>query len=50
MLAMDKIHSIRQLYYEQRKTIPEIIAETDHDRKTITKYLDMTDFHALEPC
>lgn len=50
MLAMDKIHSIRRFYYEQRKTIPEIIAETDHDRKTITKYLDMTDFNALEPC
>ena len=46
---MDKIHSIRQLYYEQGKTIPEIIAETGHDRKTITKYLDMTDFNAPEP-
>lgn len=44
MLAMDKIHFIRQLYYEQGKTIPEIIAETGHDRKTIIKYLDMTDF------
>lgn len=42
---MDKIHSIRQLYYEQGKTIPEIITETGHDRKTITKYLDMTDFN-----
>lgn len=31
MLAMDKIHSIRQLYYEQGKTIPEIITETDHE-------------------
>lgn len=49
MLAMDKIHSIRQLYYEQGKTIPEIIIETGHDRKTITKYLDMTDFNAPEP-
>ena len=36
-------------YYEQGKTIPEIITETDHDRKTITKYLDMTDFNAPEP-
>lgn len=43
------ILSDRQLYYAQRKTIPEIIAETGHDRKTITKYLDMTDFNALEP-
>ena len=46
---MNKIHSIRQLYYEQGKTIPEIITETGHDRKTITKYLDMTDFNAPEP-
>ena len=49
MLAMNKIQSIRQLYYEQGKTIPEIITETGHDRKTITKYLDMTDFNAPEP-
>ena len=46
---MNKIHSIRQLYCEQGKTIPEIITETGHDRKTITKYLDMTDFNAPEP-
>lgn len=49
MLAMDKIHSIRQFYYDQGKTIPKIITETGHDRKTITKYLDMTDFNAPEP-
>ena len=49
MLAMDKIHSIRQLYYEQGKTIPEIFIETGHDRKTITKYLTMTDFNASKP-
>lgn len=49
MLAMDKIHFIRQLYYEQGKTIPEIIVETGHDRKTIIKYLDMTDFNTPEP-
>lgn len=46
---MDEIHSIRQLYYEQGKTIPEIIAETGHDRNTIIKYLDMTDFNTPEP-
>jgi transposase len=49
MLAMDKIHFIRQLYYEQGKDIPAIIAETGHDRKTIIKYLDMTDFNTPEP-
>ena len=49
MLAMDKVHFIRQLYYEQGKDIPTIIAETGHDRKTIVKYLDMTDFNLPEP-
>ena len=49
MLAMDKIHFIRQLYYEQGKDISAIIEETGHDRKTIVKYLDMTDFNPPEP-
>lgn len=46
---MDKVHSIRRLYYEQGKSIPVIIAETGHDRKTICKYLDMTDFNTPGP-
>lgn len=37
MLAMDEVHSIRQLYYEQGKNIHTTIAETDYDRKTICK-------------
>ena len=49
MLTMDKVHSIRQLYYEQGKNIPAIIAETGYDRKTICKYIDMTDFNIPEP-
>ena len=49
MLTMDKVHSIRQLYYEQGKNIPTIIAETGYDRKTICKYIDMTDFNTPEP-
>ena len=49
MLAMDKIHFIRMLYYEQAKDIPTIIEETGYDRKTIVKYLDMTDFNLPEP-
>lgn len=48
MLVMDKIHSIRQIYYEQGKNIPKIITKTGHDRKTITKYLDMTVFNVPE--
>ena len=49
MLTMDKVHFIRQLYYEQGKNIPAIIAETGYDRKTICKYIDMTDFNTPEP-
>ncbi|SER86922.1 hypothetical protein SAMN04487884_112136, partial [Butyrivibrio fibrisolvens] len=45
MLAMDKVYSIRRLFYEQGKSISDIIAETGHDRKTIVKYLDMTNFN-----
>jgi len=46
---MDKVHFIRRLYYEQGKNIPTIIAETGYDRKTICKYIDMTDFNIPEP-
>ena len=49
MIAMDKINHIRQLFYGQGLDIPAIIAETGHDRKTIVKYLDMTDFNLPEP-
>ena len=39
MIAMDKVHSIRQLFYEQGKSVSDIAAETGHDRKTISKYV-----------
>ena len=45
---MDKVYSIRQFFYEQGKTIAEIIEETGHGRKTIVKYLDQTDFKSAE--
>ena len=35
MIAMDKVHSIRQLFYEQGKSVSAIAAETGHDRKTV---------------
>ena len=34
---MDKVHSIRQLFYKQRKTFLAIAAETGHDRKNNQK-------------
>jgi len=49
MLTMDQIHHIRQLYYEQDKNISEIVQETGRDRKTVQKYLDMTDFNLPQP-
>ena len=49
MIAMDKVHSIRQLFYEQGKSVSAIAEETGHDRKTISKYLDMTNFNTPEP-
>lgn len=49
MLAMDQIHYIRQLYYEQDKNISEIAQETGRDPKTVKKYIDMTDFNLPKP-
>lgn len=49
MLTMDQIHHIRQLYYEQDKEISEIMQITGRDRKTVQKYLDMTDFNLPQP-
>lgn len=49
MLAMDQIHHIRQLYYEQDKEISEIAQETGRDPKTVKKYIDMTDFNLPQP-
>ena len=34
---MDKVHSIRQLFYEKGKSASAIAVETGHDRKTIWK-------------
>lgn len=48
MLAMDQIHHIRQLYYEQDKQISEITQETGYDPKTVKKYIDMTDFNLAQ--
>lgn len=51
MTTMDQIHHIRELFYEQDKNISEIAALTRLNRKTVTKYVDMTDFNlpALKP-
>lgn len=49
MLTMDKIHNIRELFYEQGLNVAEIARKTNYDRKTIVKYLDQIDFSPKPP-
>ena len=49
MLAMDQIHHIRAMFYEQGYNISEIAKATNHDWKTVAKYIDMTDFNEPLP-
>lgn len=50
MLTMDQIHRIRQLYYEQGlDNISEIARRTGLDWKTVSKYVDKTDFNEKPP-
>ncbi len=49
MLTMDQIHSIREMFYHQGKSISEIASETGRNRKTVTKYIDMEDFSPVAP-
>ena len=49
MLTMDQIHHIRQLFYEQDKTLTEIASETGLNWKTVRKYVDMADFSSPPP-
>lgn len=46
---MDKIHGIRELFYEQGLNVAEIVRKTNYDRKTIIKYLDQVDFSPKPP-
>lgn len=49
MLAMDQIHHIRALYYEQGYNISEIANATNRDWKTVAKYIDKVDFNEPLP-
>ena len=50
MLTMDQIHRIRQLYYGQGlDNISEIARQTGLDWKTVSKYVNMTDFNVKDP-
>jgi len=50
MLTMDQIHHIRQLYYTQGLTnLSEISRLTGLNWKTVSKYIDKTDFNVPDP-
>ncbi len=49
MLAMDQIHHIRALFYEQGYNISEIAEATGRDWKTVAKYIDKVDFNEPTP-
>lgn len=47
--TIDQIHHIRDMFYQQDKTISEITSETGLNRKTVSKYVDMDDFNSPPP-
>ena len=49
MLAMDQIHRIRQLFYEQGHSISEIARMTGFNWKTVSKYVDKDNFNDPDP-
>lgn len=48
-LAMDQIHRIRELFYQQDMNISEIASVTGFNWKTVQKYVDMEDFNPPPP-
>lgn len=46
---MDQIHDIRNRFFEKGENISRIADELHLDRKTVRKYVDMTDFNAPSP-
>jgi transposase len=46
---MDQIHHIRDMFYQQDKSITQIASEIGLNRKTISKYVDMEDFNSPPP-
>lgn len=48
MLAMDQIHSIREMYYQQDMNLSDIAKKLGCDWRTVRKYVDKEDFN-LDP-
>jgi len=49
MLTMTQVHYIRNLYYEEGKTISAIAKETGYDRKTIRSYIEKENWNIGPP-
>ncbi len=49
MLSMTEVHTIRQLFYEEGKTITQIARETTRDRKSIRMYVYRDDWNMNKP-
>lgn len=49
MFAMDQIHRIRELYYQQDMNLSDIAKLLDCDWRTVKKYVDMEDFNTSPP-
>ncbi len=49
MLTMDKIHNIRFRFFVKGENISQIANSLQLDRRTIQKYVDMSDFNEPEP-
>ena len=47
--TMDQIHRIREMFYQQGKTISQIASETGLNWKTVRKYVDKEDFNLPAP-
>ena len=43
-LTMTDINDIKELQFKKDVNVAEIMRKTNHDRKTINKYFDMTDY------
>lgn len=46
---MDQVHRIREMFYQQDKTISEIAKELGCDWRTVRKYVDKEDFNQEPP-
>jgi transposase len=49
MLTMDQIHHIRELFYQQGKSLAAIADELNIDWRTVKKYVDKEDFSPTPP-